>query len=229
VKGIEASRNRRFTYTEKGMADSFQELLRSREGLPGIGAFDRVYREVNCHQGRPDFLALRNSAFSDVGRIPVAAGIVGASILSMLKPVAPRTLNYITSRSGYTRDAVKRSLRHLQEHNLVEQIQSGTYRLGEPLVGSHTEIWSFELKLENPRRAVYQAQQTRAFSEMTIVVVPPTQDKPYEKYSGAMGRWGIGLATFDPTTGEFRLVVRTRKSKVLSRVQYIYTLSQFGL
>ena len=48
-----------FGYSEEEMAQAFQQLLISENGLPGVGCFCAIYREISCRQGRPDFIALR--------------------------------------------------------------------------------------------------------------------------------------------------------------------------
>ncbi len=214
------------TFSEEEMADSFQQLLKSRGGLPGIGSFDGIYREISCRQGRPDFIALRNLSDQKSLSFPNAVGLVGPSVLSILKPIAPRTLDFIVSRSEFSRDTIQRCIRRLVESEHIEQTASGAFRLGEAMAGIKTEILCFELKIDNPRRAVFQAQQSRAFAERAIIVVPPGQERNYGKYRETMKRWGIGLAAFDPVTKEFNLVNRGRKSRPLSRTHQLYALCQ---
>lgn len=221
--------NHRFGFSEADMANAFQNLLQSHKGLPEIGAFDGIYREISCRQGRPDFIALRNLSEQGTFSFPRVAGLVGPSILSILKPIAPRTLDFIVSHSEFSRDAIRKSLRRLLETEHVEQTESGAYRLGKALSRIHIEIWSFELKLNNAKRAVFQAQQSRAFAERAIIVIPPGQERNYEKYHVTMKRWGIGLGTFNPMTKEFCLPRKGRKSKALSRTHQIYALAQIGV
>lgn len=218
----------RFGYTEEEMANAFAKLLQSRNGLPGVGAFDGVYREISCRQGRPDFIALRYHSSCQRTKKPQVSGIVGPSILTVLKPTAPRTLDYIISHVEFGRDSIQKALRQLIDSEIVEQTETGAYRLGKESQGPKTEIWSFELKLNNPRKAVFQAQQSRAFSERTIIVVPPGQEKNYKRYSVTIQRWHIGLATFDPVTGHFCFVRKGRKLRALSRTHQIYALSQMN-
>lgn len=221
--------NSRFGFSEEDMANAFLNLLRSRNGLPEIGSFDGIYREISCRQGRPDFIALRNLSDQETLSFPGVTGFVGPSILSILKPIAPRTLDFIVSHSEFSRDAIRKSLRRLLETKHVEQTESGAYRLGKASMGIHIEIWSFELKLHNAKRAVFQAQQSRTFAERAIIVIPPGQEKNYKKYHETMKRWGIGLATFDPMTKAFCLMIKGRKSKAFSRTHQIYALSQIGV
>ena len=63
VNRPKSTKRRRFPFTEEEMADAFERLLKAGRTLHGVGRFSRVFREVVCHHGRPDFVALaRNDA-----------------------------------------------------------------------------------------------------------------------------------------------------------------------
>lgn len=223
---MKISSRTRFGYTEKEMADSFLELLQSPEGLPGIGTFDGVYREVTCQQGRPDFLTHRNKAGTQLPKFPESIGLVGASILTILKPRALRTFRYIVRHSEFSKGSIARSLRKLIATGHVERTETDAYRLGSATSQFQIELWSFELKLDNPKRAVFQAQQSRTYADRAIIIVPPGQEKNYDRYTATMKRWGIGLATFSQTSGVFRLFRRGRLSRAYSPQHHIYAISQ---
>lgn len=210
------------------MAQAFQRLLISENGLPSVGVFAAVYREITCQQGRPDFIALRHASEPGKGQHIKVRGLVGPAILQNLKPAAPRTFEYLVSKLEFGRESIRRSLRQLIENGYVKQLESGAYRLA---AGNHLqtpEIWTFELKLSNTKKAVFQAQQSRVYAERAIIVVPPGQEKNYRRFEVTMQRWHIGLATFDPLVGDFRFVKKGRKSKALSPLQQIYTLSRLS-
>jgi hypothetical protein len=216
----------RFGFSEAEMAETFQKVLSSPNGLPKIGVFDGIYREISCRQGRPDFIALRWKNGSHEDCFPSTLGFVGASIIGLLKPKAPRTLNYIERHSEFSLNSIKRSLRSLllSGHVALSGIES--YTLGEVPGKLDVEMWAFELKLDNPKRAVFQAQQSRSYAERSIIVVPPCQARNYDRFIGTMKRWGIGLATFDPISKHFVIVKKPRRSSAFSRQHKVYALSQ---
>jgi len=216
----------RFGYTEKDMADAFLELLRSREGLPDVGPFDGVYREISCRQGRPDFIALRNRNGCQPLDLRESHGFVDPAILTILKPTAPRTLSYLTGHSEFSESSLRRSLRQLAASGHVERTETGAYRLGSAVTQLQAELWAFELKLDNPRRALFQAKQSRTYADRTIIVVPPGQERNYRRYSAAMTRWGIGLYVFDVTTSEIRMFRRGRRFRPLSLQHQFYTIAR---
>lgn len=217
-----------FGYSEKEMAQAFRRLLLSENGLPGVGCFGAIYREISCRQGRPDFIALRYISPSDRDNSINVPGLVGPAILQYLKPKAPRTFDYLVNKLEFGRESIRKSLRLMIESGYIEQLKSGSYRFAPGMNHEKPEIWTFELKLNNPRKAVFQAQQSRAYSERAIIVVPPGQERNYERFRETMQRWHIGLANFNPITGVFRFVRKGRRSRALSPTQQIYTLSQMA-
>jgi len=217
-----------FGYSEEEMAQAFQRLLISKNGLPGVGCFGAIYREISCRQGRPDFIALRYKSSSYQGNSINIPGLVGPAILQKLKPKAPRTFDYLVGKLEFGRDSIRKSSRLMIKNGYIEQLKSGAYRLSANMNCEKPEIWTFELKLNNPKKAVFQAQQSRAYAERAVIVVPPGQERNYERFRETMQRWHVGLSTFDPITGAFRFVRKGRKARALSPTQQIYTLSQMA-
>ena len=216
----------RFAYTEEEMADRFQELLGSPEGLPGLGPFDAVHREVLCRQGQPDFIALRMRGAAPAIGAMAHVGLVGSSLLSLLKPAAPRTLDYLIRESGFSANSVRRSLVAMEACGLAQETPTGSYTLGDSASGLDAEIWAFELKLNDTRRAVFQAQQARAYAERVFIVAPPGRVQRFARFQKTMARWGIGLASYDPLVGLFAVSSRARKRRSLSLQHRLYVISR---
>ncbi len=215
----------RFGYSEAEMADAFEQLILLPRGLPEWGQFGAVYREVSCRQGRADFVAIkyptRNATFR-------SEGIVEPALLSVLHHKTPHKYEYLISRLEFRPASIDKGLRALIETGQVEQVSSGAFRLTTSLLSKRSEVWSFELKLSDPRRAVFQAQQSRAYANRAIIVVPPGQEKNYDRFRRAMYRWHIGLATFNPVDLVFRVIRKGRTARPLSQSHQIYALSQMS-
>ena len=208
------------------MAGRFEELLASPEGLPGLGPFDAVYREVQCRQGQPDFIALRTRGEAPATCPMAHIGLVGSSLLSRLKPAAPRTLEHLIRESEFSPNSTMRSLVALESSGLVKATPTGSYVLGESAPKPDTEIWAFELKLKDARRAVFQAQQARAYADRVFVVVPPSQVKSYGRFQETLMRWRIGLASFEPGSAAFSVSTGSRRTGALSMKDRFYALSK---
>jgi len=224
-KGISAPSSR-FGYSEKEMAQAFERLLRAKKGLPELGGFDAVYSEITCRQGRPDFIALRYKSSRAMRKRLAVPGLIGPAIVQHLRVGSPRTLDYLVQKLEFGRRSIQGALREMVENGCIEQRGDGGYVLATRMNNEKPEIWAFELKLNNPKKAVFQAQQCRAYAERSIIVVPPGQEANYDRFDGTLQRWYIGLSTFDPLTGQFRVVRKGRKARALSPAHQIYTLSQ---
>jgi hypothetical protein len=218
----------RFGYTEKEMADAFMELLQAPEGLPGIGPFDGVCREVTCRQGRPDFIAYRKKKGFKLPNLSESLGFVGSVILANLKSKVARTFDYLVNQSEFSEDSIRRTLRRLITSGYVKCTKTGSYRLGNIASQLKAELWVFELKLDNPKRAIFQAQQSRVYSNHVMIIVPPGHEERYTRYRMTMTRWGIGIATFDPINNTFILSRRSRNNRYPCQQHQIYALCQMS-
>jgi hypothetical protein len=226
AKTREADVVRRFPFTEEEMADAFERLLTTGKTLDGVGRFSRVFREVDCQRGRADFVALAYGTTRFLTGKDINIKFAGSLLLSFLHERAPRSLAYLRDRTGLTERKVESAASELAKRRYVLQTESGSYVLNPKRPLRQVCIWAFELKLDNPKRAVFQAQQYRSFAQGVLIVVPPEQLVLYEKFGMVMRRWGIGLASFNPLTGKFVLARHARLGPPHSRHHQAYALLQ---
>ncbi len=214
----------RLKYSEEQMADAFEKRLASRRPLAGVGRFSQVFREVDCHRGRPDFIGIVSRMVS----LPTGDGsphnIGIACVLSLLKSRSPRSLASLTRQSRLTRDVVVRSIRSLLVRGLIEEISPDRFVLSGGAALFEMESTAFELKLKSPRRAVFQAQQYTLFAQRVWIVVPPSDMKGFEMYQPVLRRWGIGLATFNPHSHAFHMVLAAKRGLPVSREHQAYAM-----
>jgi hypothetical protein len=215
-----------FSYSEEEMADAFQQFMNEKRGLPGIGRFSRVFREIDCQQGRPDFIALSRTHKKFLTGNTITVKLAGSLVLSLLHENAMRTPEYLARHSGLSIRSVESALSELLVHKYVKRSASGAYFINSGRSLRAIEVVAIELKLDRPRRALFQAQQARSFAQQVLIVVPPRQAKLYEKYAVALRRWGIGLATFEPQTLEFSVCRAPRTSRPRSRQHQAYAMFQ---
>ena len=209
------------------MANAFESFLNSDSAASNITRFTAVVREVNCSRGRPDFLAVKFSDNFQIDSTFQSVGHVGAYILSMLKPIAARTFDYLRSHCVYSELSLKRTLHDLLDLGYIKYAENTScFVLGEKCCFPQYEIWSFELKLNNTKRAIFQAQQSRIFADRSIIVVPPGRERPFFEHEHSLGRFGIGVAIFDPLTFVYEIVIRPKNKKAMCKQNQIYTLMQ---
>lgn len=214
------------SFTEEDMADAFERLLTSRGSIPGVGRLTRVFREVDCHRGRPDFIALAHGTSRLLIGKSIAAKAAGSLLMSFLHSGAPRSTAYLVKQSGLSTRTVRAVTDELVERRYAIQTESGAFLLNPERRLWEVQVWAFELKIDKPKRALFQAQQYRLFAQRAMIVVPPNQAHLYGKHVLAMRRWGIGLASFDPITGDFEVHRRPRIGGPHSRQHQAYTLFQ---
>lgn len=208
------------------MADAFERFVREKRGLPGIGRVSSLFREVLCQQGRPDFVALMGRKSRFLKGNTVSLKLAGSLVLSFLHEGVGRTPAYLCEHSGLSLRSIKQALDELVRHRYVKCTKTGAY-IANPSSSLQTvEVMGIELKLDRPRRAIFQAQQCRAFAQRVLIVVPPSQLRPYKKYHVAIQRWGIGVATFDPVSCEFVLRRKPRSGKPHSKQHQAYAKFQ---
>ncbi len=212
-------------FTEKQMADEFELFLASESVVEVFGKFDRTFREVLCYQGRPDFIAIKRPFSSDFSQSISDSKIISSLLLSILKPKAFHTLKYLEKHTGYSQGKIKSVLDRLVKNDIVET-HGHLYRLSSDIQAHNTEIWVFELKLKNPKRAIFQAKQSRAYANTVYIVVPPGQEKHYDKYRILMKDWGLGLVTFSIQEHEIRIVAKARVERPISKYYRFDTLQK---
>jgi hypothetical protein len=223
---VQKKRVRRFPFTEEQMADAFERFIVARRGLPGVGRVSKVFREVACQQGRPDFVAVAGRKRRFLSGNSVSLKLAGSLVLSFLHEGAGRTTAYLCEHSGLSLRTVRGALAELVKHRYVRRTPSGAFMASASRSLRTLEVVAIELKLDRPRRAVFQAQQCRAFAQRVLIVIPPSQLRTYRKYSVALRRWGIGVATFEPGSGEFVLCRKPRRSKPHSLQHQAYAMFQ---
>lgn len=219
-----SSNARRFS--EEEMANAFKRVLKTNKHLPGIGRLSRVFREVDCHRGRPDFIALSRGSTRFLMGKSVTLKFAGSLVMSFLHERSPRSTAYLCEHSGLSPRTIDAATNELVKCKYAIRTANGSYLLNPAKPLRQVQVWAFELKLDKPKRAVFQAQQYRSFAQNVLIVVPPAQIPLYDKFRLAMRRWGIGLASFDPSTKEFLIQRPPRVGSPHSRHHQTYALFQ---
>lgn len=217
--------DKKINYSEKDMAVSFEQFIHLHSKNCDIGEFDIVATEVDCSHGRPDLIGIKNRQLYSLHMPIYPLGIADSQVLSILS-LCPRhiSLTDILSRCSYNKTTIKSAVSRMIHAGYITE-NHNQYSCSNDLMRFVSgEIWSFELKLHNTKRAIFQSQQSRSFAHWSMIVVPPGKDSPYIKYHESIDRSGIGLATFDLYTNTFRIVFPPRKTGATCRQNYIYSL-----
>jgi hypothetical protein len=212
--------------TEEQMSKEFEKLLKNSDYFD----FSSVFKEVSSFKGIPDFVAI--SCDSKLGADDIVidkdlASVESSSIiLAMLKKKSGRTLKYIMKYSGISEKVSLRTLDHLIEVGIVKKNKNNLFLLGDKWVEPETEIWAFELKLSNWKRALYQALQYKAFAHRVLVVFPSDKEKLIRKNLEAFKKFKIGVVIFDSSNNKMIMLSKPVKLKPASKSHNLYVIQR---
>ena len=194
---------------------------------PARGWRVRTALESTCSEGRADWVWAGIASNWPESAAPGTAELLQqptcSRILETLKPQAVRRKSLLHARSGVAAATFRRWLVALVESELVRDLGNGRYVLGPQFATPRIEICSFEFKLENWRRAFYQAKRYRTFSHRVFVVMPA---KTVGRVNGAaehFRRFNIGLIAHD-ANGVSEQVLLSQKRAPISRAGFIRAL-----
>ncbi len=104
-------------------------------------------------------------------------------------------------------------------------IQSGNlYYLSGQSKSEVGDIWAFELKLSNWKRAIFQALQYKAFANYSVIVFPIEKEKLLLNNLETFRNLNIGVLLFDIKNQKSQWLVHPKKEKPISKSQTIYLL-----
>lgn len=177
------------------------------------GRADWVWAGITCNW--PEGIQLNTA---ELLQQPACSRILGA-----LKPRSVRRESLLHARSGVALPTFRRWLEELINAGLVRDLGDGRYVLGPQFAMPQIEICSFEFKLDNWKRAFYQAKRYRTFSHRVFVVMPV---KAVQRVNGALEhfrRFNVGLIAHD-TDGRFQRILPSVKREPISRTCFIRAL-----
>jgi len=214
--------------TEDDLVDNFiattnaSHWTRSHEG----GSVRSVF-ESDCSDGRADWVWARStrrwpSSWCDE-TVQAMQNPTCSRILAYLKLSSPRTLEFLRKRIAVGTQTFDRAIRDLVHVELIQQTKDELFLLTPKLDLPDIEICAFEFKLENWKRAFFQASRYRTFAHRVYVVVPTPIIKRTEKLWDSFRLQNIGLLSHDIKNGTQR-VLSSQKRNPRSRSNYFQAL-----
>lgn len=191
------------------------------------GGTVRSVFESNCSDGRADWVWARsrgkwpNSWCEETLR--VVQNPTCSRILSNLKRSSPRTQDFLRNRLSVSQPTFARAIRDLVDVKLVRQKSNDIFLLAAKADIPDVEICAFEFKLEDWKRALFQATRYRSFAHRVYVVLPASVISRTEKLWDSFRRQNIGLLSHDPEKGSKRILL-SRKNEPRSRSNYYQAL-----
>ncbi len=216
---------------ESELTKSFQEnacpTLWTRHGK---GTWVRA-EESTCSEGRADIVWARfEQGWRPATLRPHAQLLQNSTasrLLASLRQGPAQSVEDLLPRIGVTQPVLNKWLRALTEANLVTTTRDGRFRTIPHQIFPSVEICSFELKLKNWQRALYQATRYRSFSHRVFVVMPTRSAQVAYQHQELFYRANVGLVAHE-VSGDSRVLVRPKKRAPHSSYRTIMALGMFS-
>jgi hypothetical protein len=187
--------------------------------------------ESTCSEGRADIVWGR----FEPGRGPaqfrehsaLLRNPTASRLLAVLWQRAAQSEGDLLQRLGVTPPVLRKCLRALLEAGFVVETGDHRFRTISSCVFPIAEICSFELKLKDWKRALYQATRYRSFSHRVFVVMPSERANAAFRYQDSFRKANIGLVAHD-TTGNSKVLIRPTKRRPNARYRTIMALGMFS-
>lgn len=187
-----------------------------------------ILREVECGQGRTDVIQAfykLNNPDDCRPQLPASlANLTSSTIVSKLHYHSPRKLEYLMKQTGYTEGTVKKHLTKLEQEDIVKEVD-GKFVLSSAFRIPELEVWSYEAKLHDWRRATYQALQYRAFSHRIFLVFPESSLTRIDEKLQMLKKLNVGLIGVNGD-GELTIHYSPKKQEPSSRRFHVLALGQ---
>lgn len=214
-------------FTELEMSNAFEHTLKV-SSIKGLPVFDILYKEISCQQGIPDFVGLSSASFIQNYDFTNLTSIESSSIiLSLLKHNSGRKKKYIKEKTALSDATLNRVLKELLLNNFVVE-KNHLYYLSVADIPQRDNIWAFELKLSNWKRALFQALQYKAFANYSVVVFPYEKENVLRQNLSAFITLNVGVLLFDVTTKNAKWIRRPRKEHSISKWQTLFLLGKIS-
>jgi len=216
--------------TEKIVVDNLEELIWDAIPKKSGYTYPIIMREVDCHRGRADIVCAvirkNNVDYSTLKHLGLSLSQPAkAEMLSWLDKIPPHSEEYISQVTGLVEKTIRKHLRELLELGLVERDSIGELFLGKNFKLPDIEIWAFEVKLHDWKRAFYQALRYRGFSHRIIVVMPAENLKIPTKNINLFREMNVGLMSIDQH-GKLEFIEKPLREEPSSKKHYLYALGQ---
>jgi len=212
------------------MSDAFEKLIKSDMLVKGMPKFDLLYKEIVCQQGIADFIGIvyekEMEQFSFLDNIISLES--GTLVLSLLKYKAPRSEKYLQEKTGLSEKTINRVIKELLDKDIIQNTREKRYVISHNLVIPKFDIWAFELKLSNWKRALFQALQYKAFASYSSIVVPIEKEYLLSKQLPLFKKLNVGIILFDYDNSNIRFLMRPKKEKSSSKWHRFYAMGKLA-
>lgn len=206
---------------EVAFADRFEAYVcartrrTSRRCIPSFAAF---YREIPGTVGIADFVGVVASRWSFTERRlrnrlnGLSRGPV-AEILYQLESKPGISRQELIDSSQYTRSVVSTATHGLLKAKVIRCRDEKECLLHPRFKFPYADIYFYEIKMENWRRALFQASQSLVYADKAYCVMPNSKRQILLNNRHLFQGVGVGVILFTPACGKVVELIRARKRK----------------
>ncbi|HBJ35658.1 MAG TPA: hypothetical protein DDZ51_13120 [Planctomycetaceae bacterium] len=177
----------------------------------------RFAMESTCSDGRADWVWASSDSCWEALAIRDAADLLQnptcSRILTNLKRIESTCETTLLDRTGVSRSTLRRFISQLSDFGLIAIKKDGKYVLDSRWHIPKVEIVAFEFKLNDWRRAFYQATRYRTFAHRVFVVMPSYVVQRIGPAHDSFRTQNIGLISYDESGAKRLLPSLKRKPK----------------
>lgn len=212
-------------------ADMFEIGLKYKVYTDILPYFENVLREIPCKEGIADFICYKQTNFlrknsSIICEINKSVGKSFIPVISVLMRNDKQTIENISLLSGYNTKRLRKIIDVLSDFNILKENKLHQYSLYANWKNFDVDLWAFELKLKNWKRALYQATQYKAFSSNVFTIFPSYKKDLLEKNLYYFKNLNIGCILMDSDTNELTVLNYPQKEELVIGSQYLYALTE---
>lgn len=210
-----------YEFNEFEMGRLFKQSLVENKILKAY-RFNVIEGEVTSQQGIPDFIAIETKSNGLYYKNQLTHIEATSKLLALLKKFSGRKFDYMKDNTGLSENVLKKALREAMEENFILKKGSLYYLNSEIIL--QEEIWAFELKLADWKRAIFQALQYKAFASYSVAVFPAEKENIIKENIQSFKKLNVGVLIFDLKNKKSKWLSRPKKSKPVSKWQMVYIL-----
>jgi hypothetical protein len=127
--------------------------------------------------------------------------------------------------TGFSEKVIKLQLANLAKAGVAKRTRAGMFRLTPGFRVPRVEVWAFEAKTHDWRRALYQALQYRGFAHRIYVVMPLARRALVRKHQPTFRRFGVGVVLIDERN-RLRCMIAAQPRAPRSRVMHLRVVGE---
>lgn len=209
---------------EYELGKRFEEYLNNSKQQ--LFKFDVLFKEVESFQGIPDYIGVlvndKEACEKFADMISKEKWSTTSKILSCLKSKMYHTIEYLEENTGLSKQTLQKDIMSLCKKDLVIQNVTGSYKLSDKYIVPQMQMYAFELKLDNWKRALFQAIRYKTFSEYNYVVMPIDKKELLLKKIDVFRENNVGLLLFDARLYKVEVLYKARKNQSISKFHSHY-------